>query len=165
MQATTHVSEGRDTVRRAIGPAGIAARVAVGVTCIALALFWRTPHWLDFALGLVVLPAVAIGLFAWRAHRHPARLDATGPVAHLANAVVFAPLFFLPATAGAAFIFYGTSMLVAAARCSGGCEVTAIANAALGRDDQVGCVLFAPVDLTEAAIGHAPRGEAHRAGR
>jgi hypothetical protein len=29
--------------------------------------------------------------------------------------------------------------------------VTAIANAVLGRDDQVGCVLFGPLDAAEAA--------------
>jgi len=157
MQVTTHVNTGRATVRHPIGPAGIAARAAVGAMLVALALIWRSPHWLDFALGLVVLPAVAIGLFAWRARRRPVRLDATGPVAHLANAMVFAPLFLLPATAGAALMFYGTSMLVAATRRSGGCEVTAIANAVLGRDDQVGCVLFGPVDATEAAVRHPRR--------
>lgn len=43
----------------------------------------------------------------------------------------------------------GVSMLVAAARRSGGCEVTAVANAVLGRDDQAGCVLFGPIDAAE----------------
>ena len=43
-------------------------------------------------------------------------------------------------------------MLVAAVRRSGGCELTAISNAVLDRDDQVGCVLFAPIDLTEARL-------------
>lgn len=46
-------------------------------------------------------------------------------------------------------------MLVAAFRRSGGCEVTAISNALLGRDDQVGCALFAPVDLAEAQVRRA----------
>ena len=46
-------------------------------------------------------------------------------------------------------MFYGFSMLVAAATRSGGCEVTAISNALLRRDDQVGCPLFASVDLVE----------------
>lgn len=145
-------------MRRAIGPAGIAARVAVGITLVALALFWRTPHWRDFVLGLVALPGVAIGLLAWRARHHPAHLNATGPAGHVANAIAFAPLFILPATAGGAMLFYGSSMLVAAARRSGGCEVTVIANTALGRDDQVGCILFAPIDLTEGAIDRDRRG-------
>jgi hypothetical protein len=108
-------------------------------------------------LGLVVLPGVAIGLFAWRARHHPAYLNATGPAGHLANALVFAPMLILPATAGGALLFYGSSMLVAAARRSGGCEVTVIANTVLGRDDQVGCILFAPIDLTERAINRDRR--------
>ena len=158
MQTPTQANTVGHPMPRAIGPAGIAARVAVGITLVALALIWRTPHWLDFLLGLVVLPGVAIGLLAWRARHNPATLNATGPAGHVANAIVFAPLFILPATAGGAMLFYGSSMLVAAARRSGGCEVTVIANTALGRDDQVGCILFAPIDLTESAIHRDRRG-------
>jgi hypothetical protein len=158
MQPAIEANTERETTRDSIGPAGTAARVAVGITLIALALFWWTPTLLDFILGLVVLPGVAIGLFAWRARRHPAHLNATGPAGHLANAMVFAPMLIVPATAGGALLFYGSSMLMAAARRSGGCEVTVIANAALRRDDQIGCVLFAPIDLTERAINRDKRG-------
>ncbi|HZA87685.1 MAG TPA: DUF6410 domain-containing protein [Acidimicrobiales bacterium] len=84
-------------------------------------------------------------------------MNATGPAGHLANALVFAPMLILPATAGGALLFCGSSMLVAAARRSGGCEVTVIANTVLGRDDQVGCILFAPIDLTERAINRDRR--------
>jgi hypothetical protein len=79
-------------------------------------------------------------------------LRATGPLGHLANAAVFVPLFAHPATIGTALLFYGGSMLIAAARRAGGCEVTVISNALLNRDDQIGCVLFAPVDLAEARL-------------
>src|SRR4051794_11987924 len=41
-----------------------------------------------------------------------------------AQIVVAAVLFALPATAVPTFVFYGTSMLVAALRRTGGCEVT-----------------------------------------
>jgi hypothetical protein len=136
--------------RRTVGPVGTAARIAVGIGFVSLALLWNDPNWADVAVGLVVLPAVAVGLLGWRARRNPGRLDATGPVAHCVNAAVFTPLFLIPATSGGAFLFYGSSMLVAAARRSGGCEVTEIANVALGRDDQVGCVLFGPIDAVEA---------------
>lgn len=136
--------------RRTVGPVGTTARIAGGIGLVLLAVLWRDPHWTDVAVGLVVLPAVAVGLLGWRARRNPGRLDATGPVAHWVNAAVFTPLFLIPATVGGAFLFYGSSMLVAGARRSGGCEVTAIANVALGRDDQVGCVLFAPIDAVEA---------------
>ena len=168
MQRATEVNRGRQPMSHAIGPAGIVARVAVGMTLVALALFWHTPHWHDFVLGLVVLPGVAIGLLAWRARHHPMTLNATGPAGHVANTIAFAPLFILPATAGGAMLFYGSSMLVAAARRSGGCEVTVISNTALGRDDQVGCIFFAPIDLTEDAINRgrrrAPRSTSQVAG-
>jgi hypothetical protein len=49
----------------------------------------------------------------------------------------------------AALIFYGTTMLVAAGRGHPGCEVLAISNWVLGRDDQVGCLLFEPIDRRE----------------
>jgi len=52
-------------------------------------------------------------------------------------------------TSDAALIFYGASMLLAAARGYAGCEVLAVTNWLLRRDDQVGCVLFAPVDALE----------------
>jgi hypothetical protein len=41
------------------------------------------------------------------------------------------------------------SMLLAAPRSYAGCEVLAVPNWLLRRDDQVGCVLFAPVDALE----------------
>jgi membrane-associated phospholipid phosphatase len=133
-----------------IGPIGVFARIVVGLTFIYLALFWNDPSLADPLFGLVVMPHVVTGLLALRARhvKHPLR--ATGPLGHAANAAVFVPLFAHPATVGGALLFYGGSMLVAAARRSGGCEVTAISNAVLERDDQVGCVLFAPIDFAEA---------------
>ena len=46
----------------------------------------------------------------------------------------------------AARLFYGVSMLLAALRSYTGCEVLAISNWLLRRDDQVGRVVFALVD-------------------
>ncbi len=129
-----------------IGRAGVLARAGVGLLFISLALFWREPEWHDALLGLVVMPALVVGVLPLRARRSSEPLSATGPVGHALNLAVLIPLFMLPATAGAAFLFYGASMLVAAARRSGGCEVTAISNTLLRRDDQVGCPLFASVD-------------------
>jgi hypothetical protein len=136
--------------RGAIGPAGRLARLTVGLALILLEIFWRTPHWRDLWLGLGVLPLIATGMaFAWsRLAERPLR--ATGPLGHAANAAIFLPLSFVPPMAGAAFVFYGVSMLLAAALRSGGCEVTVISNAVLRRDDQVGCALFGPVDAIEA---------------
>jgi hypothetical protein len=133
-----------------IGPIGVSARIVVGIAFIYLALFWNDASWADPFFGLVVMPALVTGLLALRA-RHAGRpLRAAGPLGHVANAAIFVPLFAHPATVGSALLFYGGSMLVAAARRSGGCELTAISNALLHRDDHVGWVLFAPVDLGEA---------------
>jgi hypothetical protein len=54
-------------------------------------------------------------------------------------------------TSDAALIFYGASMLLAAARGYAGCEVLAISNWLLSRDDQIDCVMFAPVNQLEHA--------------
>jgi hypothetical protein len=135
-----------------VGPLGVLSRGCVGLTLIALAVFWNDPGWADPLIAFVFKPGVVTGLLALRARRTQRRLRATGPIGHLANCAVFVPLFLHPTTAGSAMLFYGGSMLVAAARRSGGCEVTAISNAVLDRDDQVGCMVFAPVDLVESRI-------------
>lgn len=135
-----------------IGPAGVFARAAVGLALIYLAFFWNDPGWADPLFAFVVIPAAVTGLLALRARHTQRPLRATGPLGHLANASVFVPLFAHPATVGTALLFYGSSMLVAAARRLGGCEVTAISNALLDRDDQVGCAIFAPVDLAETRL-------------
>jgi hypothetical protein len=139
-----------------IGPVGMFARAAVGLTFVYLALFWNDPSWADVAFGLLVMPTVVTALLALRARRTPGPLRATGTLGHLACAAVFVPLFAHPATVGSALLFYGVSLLVAAARRSGGCEVTAISNVHLDRDDQVGCVCFAPIDLAESRLRRSP---------
>jgi hypothetical protein len=52
-------------------------------------------------------------------------------------------------TNDAALIFYGASMLLKALRGYGGCEVLAVSNWLLRRDDQVGCAVFWPIDRLE----------------
>jgi hypothetical protein len=66
---------------------------------------------------------------------------------------VFAALYATPwyapglsFTSDATLLFYGASMLLAAARGYAGCEVLAVSNWLLRRDDQVGCVVFGPID-------------------
>jgi hypothetical protein len=133
-----------------IGPAGVIARATVGAMLVALELFWRDPKWWDplVAFGLA---ALIYGFMAIRARRTAAPLNATGPVAHALSVLAPIPLLLLPATSGGALLFYGGSMLLAASRQTGGCEVTVASNAALGRADQLGCALFAPVDAVERA--------------
>jgi hypothetical protein len=106
-------------------------------------------HLSAWALGLVGFPAVLVGLQWLRARRTPTRLEATGPVGHALNLAVFLVLYLLEPTSDAALLFYGASMWLAAVRGYAGCEVLAASNWLLGRDDQVGCALFWPVDQLE----------------
>jgi aryl-alcohol dehydrogenase-like predicted oxidoreductase len=65
------------------------------------------------------------------------------------NLAVFLALYLLELTSDAALIFYGASMLLAALRGYAGCEVLAVSNWLLRRDDQVGCAVFLPIDHLE----------------
>lgn len=146
----------RDTKRR-IGPIGTASRVAVAVALLLLAgwsggLSWEL-DWYDPIVGLIGLPAVTLagGLLARRYAHGPLRL--TGPLAICVNCLVIAGLILFPYTNGGARLFYGATLLVAAWRGLPGCEATVISNLVLGRDDQIGCPTFSPIDAAEARRG------------
>jgi hypothetical protein len=51
-------------------------------------------------------------------------------------------------------------MLLAAIRGYAGCEVLAVSNWLLRRDDQVGCVIFTPIDVVERRREQPPDGAA-----
>ncbi len=147
-----HASPGAISHRR-IGPFGVAARILVGVGLLASVAYghvagtFRPAPWI---LGLVGFPLLLLMSQQWRARRSPARLEATGPVAQALNIAAFLALYLtFSVTSDAALLFYGSSMLVAAVRGYGGCEVLAVSNWVLRRDDQVGCLLFGPVDYLE----------------
>jgi hypothetical protein len=59
VHATTTATTPRPQ-RRSVGPVGTAARTVVGIGLVLLALLGRDPNWTDVAVGLVVLPAVAL---------------------------------------------------------------------------------------------------------
>ena len=98
-------------------------------------------------------------LLAWQwlpAWRMPTRLAATGPVGHARNLAIFLTLYLtlwyapaLEVTSDTALVFYGGWMLLAALRGYAGCEVLAVTNWLPGRDDQIGCAVFWPVDHLE----------------
>lgn len=143
------------TARR-IGPIGTGARVAGGLVLLALA-FLDKPDGLiaglqlyELVLALVVFPAVTVvfGLLVRRYSRGPLRF--TGLAGIVANFGVIAVLFAVPYTAGAAALFYGVTLLVAAWRGDPACEATILSNLILRRDDQVGCPVLTPIDLLEA---------------
>jgi hypothetical protein len=147
---------------RAIGVWGTAARILIGVVLVGSVLYghatrgWHPVAWL---LGLIVFPAVVLASLWWRAHRNPGPLRATGPLGHAINIAVFLALYLtwwyapaVDALSDAALIFYGVSMLLAAARGYAGCEVLAVSNALLRRDDQIGCAPFWPIDAAETRL-------------
>jgi hypothetical protein len=138
--------------RRAIGPIGTTARLLVGGLFVG-SVTWghldREFHPSAWLLGLVGFPALLVaGQWLW-ARRSPTPLRATGPVAHALNVAVFVVLYLLEPTSDAALLFYGASMWLAAARGYAGCEVLAVPNWLLRRDDQVGCAVFWPIDQLE----------------
>jgi hypothetical protein len=139
--------------RREIGPVGTAARIVVGLLAIYIAsgsTFPFEPE--DAVIGLIVLPAlaVALGLLARRYAHGPIKF--TGPLGIALNLAVIVALIANPYTGGGATIFYGTTMLIAAWRGQAGCEGTVISNWILGRNDQIGCPTFAPIDEVEAHV-------------
>lgn len=138
--------------RRAIGPIGTVARVVVGCMIVGDVVYghvtgtFRPAPWI---VGLVGFPGLILVVLAMRVRRDPRPLDATGPLAQILNIMAFVALYVTPATSDAALLFYGASMLLAAARGYAGCEVLAVSNWLLRRHDQIGCLLFAPVDRVE----------------
>ncbi|MQA06695.1 MAG: hypothetical protein GEV07_29660 [Streptosporangiales bacterium] len=146
---------------RQIGRWGTLARVVVGGVLLGTAL--DGPHVVDgvdpwaWPFALVVFPAALVGAQWLRSRRRTAPVRATGPMAHVLNITVFAALYgttwYAPSVAvlsDTAVVFYGVSMVLAAVRGYAGCEVLAVSNWLLRRDDQVGCLLFWPVDAAEA---------------
>jgi hypothetical protein len=139
-------------VQRAIGPIGTIARIAVGLALIALAVILDGVGWRDLALGLIAIPAVVLLGQLVRLHVTRTPMRATGPLGHLLNCLVVAALLVPSATRPAALVWLGVSMLLAAWRGYAGCESLAISNWLLRRDDQVGCVVFWPLDEIEARM-------------
>ena len=132
--------------RRRVGWRGTLARLAVGSTLVVLAVALWDAGWPDLLIGLVALPTAATLLMSLRRRAaSPLRLGAAGHLitgAHVAVTVSIVP--------EAAALFYGSMALVAGLQGNGGCEITAISNWLRGRDDQVGCPVFAPFDAVDA---------------
>ena len=140
---------------RAIGIAGTAGRVALGVAFFLVVLLipeGGALKWHEAALGLLGAPAVVLAWQLMRLRWTTERLDATGVGGFVVNFGIGAVLFISLPTRDAAFLFYGTSLLLAAARGYAGCELLAISNWLLRREDEVGCVVFFPLDAVEASV-------------
>jgi hypothetical protein len=75
----------------------------------------------------------------------------------LTLAVAFVLDALTPVDGDVAFwVWIGASMLLAAVRGYAGCELLAFPNALTGRRDQLGCILFTPIDAADA--GRQPHG-------
>jgi hypothetical protein len=149
--------------QRDIGPVGTGARILLGGYLFGSVVYgqlikgpFRPVPWV---LGLLVLPALFLSWQALRAHRNPTRLLAHSLGATVLNVVVFFACYFTylyaPAIdflSDAVLIFYGLSMLFAALRGYGGGESLAFSNWLHRRDDQIGCLVFLPVDAVESHV-------------
>ena len=103
-------------------------------------------------MGSLAFPAATIsGVLLWKAlSGTTTTIRATGHLGLCATNGVLCALFAVPFTQDAALLFIGSTLVLAAVRGYAGCEVTAISNWLLRRDDQVGCVVFSPLDAAEA---------------
>jgi hypothetical protein len=149
--------------RREIGPIGTVSRIVGGLIAIVVPVLLTGFSLWDAALALVVLPLVATGaaalLTAAYERRAPQALTrrhaiCSGPACWLTAimlAVALAVGALTPASGDVAFwVWLGASMLVAAARGYGGCELLAAPNLITGRRDQIGCIIYTPIDRAEA---------------
>ena len=150
LEAPTGAAPGADPPRnREIGFWGTGARALFGVGLLALAVVEDVGIHTLVVAGLLTAALVAVQLA--RARRGEEEMQWTDPAAFCLNIAVFAVLASFDLTQSGLFTFYGLSALVAAARGARGCEVTAISNWLLRRNDQIGCPLFDPLDSVEAA--------------
>lgn len=153
-------------MKRQIGIFGTTARVILGTWLVGSAFYGhlvRGPFEpLPWILGLLIIPAIFLTWQWARARRNPAKLRAHGPIASTINVAIFF-YFWLLAPSSISFmsdavvIFYGVAMLVAAIRGYAGCESLAISNWILKRDDQLGCLVFSPIDIAERRLLYQPR--------
>jgi hypothetical protein len=169
----TNMNQSEIARRRQIGTIGTVARVLIGLFMLLYGLTGGRVETmsgrvrtgfdpLSVAIGVVAFP---VALLAWqwlRARTAQTRYEATGPLATTINIAVFIALVLTPRyapqlsfTSNAALVFYGASMLLAAARGYGGCEVLAISNWILRRDDQIGCLVLSPIDDYERRLTSA----------
>ena len=145
--------------QRAIGTIGTIGRFVLGLFLILVPIWgpawWGNGlQWHEALLGLVAFPAAVVALQWVRLQYADEQLQATGGIWFCLNLAVGIVLFSVDFTRDAVALFAGTSLLLASLRGYAGCEVLAISNWLLRRDDQVGCVVFTPLDEVEKALTH-----------
>lgn len=158
-------------MHRDIGPIGTATRLLGGVVAIALPVALAGIGWWDVGMALIALPVVALAagelvttVYDRYAPEALAKRDAicSGPACWTWAIVIVAATglaAMTPASAVAFWVWLGASLLVAAARGYGGCELLAFPNLIRGRREQIGCMLYGPIDALERRRGRGARGE------
>ena len=155
---STRTADRRPATGRPIGPIGTLARVAVGALALGKPLLAGADgglQWHEAALGLLLVPAALLFVQLVRARLNPAPFNAAGPVGVVLITTVGLVLANIDFTSDATFLFLGGSMLLAAVRGYAGCEVMAVGNWLLRRNDKVGCILFSPIDAIEGSVKRA----------
>lgn len=150
---------------RDIGSGATAARALVGTALVVLGLL-TDPSWWDAAAAVVLYPVLAVlvargmtgalrvgvvraGDAGWTGRAAGASLVVGLAVVVLGTALTFVS----PVDGPSLYLFFGASMMLAAAKGYAGCEVLALPNLLLGRRDAVWCVLFSPLDRAERPAG------------
>jgi hypothetical protein len=106
--------------------------------------------WWQIGLGLVGLPAAVTAAQLARLMYTKRALSQSDHAALCVNCAALTAALVVAPTRNATLLFLGASLLLTAARGHGGCESLAISNCLLRRNDQVGCLLFSPLDRLEA---------------
>lgn len=161
---------------REIGPIGTASRLAGGLIAIIVPIALGGIGWWDLAAALVAFPLVAtavaalVGVGSGRlAPGLLRRADAicSGQSCALIAILIAIPVgltFVTPVSGVAVWVWIGASLLLAAGRGQGGCELLAFPNAITGRRDRIGCIIFTPIDAAEARRAELTRGSARPSG-
>jgi hypothetical protein len=151
------VQEGRE-----IGRIGTVARLLAAAAALALPASLDAFSAWDLLVALVALPALATAGFALVREGYEryvpgglaSQADTCCGAATWLLAIILAALIPLaaltPVTFTAFWLWIGASLVLAAARGYGGCEILAFPNSLTGRRDQVGCIVFTPIDRAEA---------------
>lgn len=148
-----------------LGPVGTMARVGLGLGLVGSVVQGQLTTRLvpaTWVLGLVVFPGLALAWHGWRIHRHSAPFYDTSPLSFALSIALPIALYltwwYAPAVSAASdgtLVFVGLSMVLAALRSQGGCEMLAASNWLLHRRDQIACAIFTPVDAREWQSRHS----------
>jgi hypothetical protein len=148
--------------RCAVGVIGTTVRLILGLVLVGSVVFGQLATHLapaSWALGLVGFPALMLAWHWGRIRRSPAPFRDTSALSSILSVAVPLALYFTwwyaPAfsvTSDAALLFVGGSMMLAAFRADAGCELLALSNWLLRRNDQLACAVLTPLDLLERRL-------------